>query len=488
HFKPAPLLAAIVWRRCFSGSSRRVCLKQTFIEHSSQLANGENRADTQEGFEETGEVSLVGWVRSLRRQKKVSFIELGDGTTHKTLQIVVSPSELLPADVSADTCLRVVGRLSATDRAANGLELQASSLAVTGPADRASGLSFHQEQRPDTARQSPHLRPRLAGFQAVCRLRAALNRALRSALDERHYLEVEAPVLTSNDCEGAGETFRLADSESFFRSPVHLTVSSQLHLEALALGLSRVYCLARAFRAEKSLTTYHLAEFSMLEAEATELDSTDALCNHVEWLLKTAANCVISQCPEDLSKLANHEDSDSDNNLSAIENLLSKSFARLTFADAVKALMEKTGEFKVPPTMGMPDLRREHELALVQLCGNIPVFVTDFPVKSRPFYCAESSPGLSASFDLLLPGVGEVLGGSVRESDSTRLNQSIKRHQLLESSVERLHWYLELRRFGSAPHGGYGLGVDRFLRFLVGGSTSVKELVPFPRSFHHCPS
>uniref|UniRef100_A0A1I8FNT6 histone deacetylase n=1 Tax=Macrostomum lignano TaxID=282301 RepID=A0A1I8FNT6_9PLAT len=126
-------------------------------------------------------------------------------------------------------------------------------------------------------------------------------------------------------------------------------------------------------------------------------------------------------------------------------------------------LMEKTANSKVPPTMGMSDLRREHELALVQLCGNIPVFVTDFPVKSRPFYCAESSPGLSASFDLLLPGVGEVLGGSVRESDSTRLNQSIKRrHQLLESSVERLHWYLELRRFGSAPHGGYGLGVDRF--------------------------
>uniref|UniRef100_A0A1I8F595 AA_TRNA_LIGASE_II domain-containing protein n=1 Tax=Macrostomum lignano TaxID=282301 RepID=A0A1I8F595_9PLAT len=414
---------AIVWRRCFSGSSRRVCLKQTFIEHSSQLANGENRADTQEGFEETGE-------------------------------IVVSPSELLPADVSADTCLRVVGRLSATDRAANGLELQASSLAVTGPADRASGLSFHQEQRPDTARQSPHLRPRTG------RLSGRLPAARR----------IEP---------GAA---------SFFRSPVHLTVSSQLHLEALALGLSRVYCLGRAFRAEKSLTTYHLAEFSMLEAEATELDSTDALCNHVEWLLKTASNCVISQCPEDLSKLANHEDSDSGNNLSAIENLLSKSFARLTFADAVKALMEKTGEFKVPPTMGMSDLRREHELALVQLCGNIPVFVTDFPVKSRPFYCAESSPGLSASFDLLLPGVGEVLGGSVRESDSTRLNQSIKRHQLLESSVERLHWYLELRRFGSAPHGGYGLGVDRFLRFLVGGSTSVKELVPFPRSFHHCPS
>ncbi|KII84260.1 hypothetical protein PLICRDRAFT_46113 [Plicaturopsis crispa FD-325 SS-3] len=430
------------------------------------------------------DIQVNGWVKSIRRQKKVSFAVITDGSSAQGLQAVLSDASL-SKQLTNGTSVRLSGRLTESRGPGQDHELQVDSLEVLGECHPETYPIQKQALSTEYLRDNCHLRTRTEAGAAMLRLRHSTSQALHHYFEGQGFCYAHTPIITSNDCEGAGETFRIApvkgtapgltSTEEFFSRPAYLTVSSQLHLEALASAVSRVYTLSPCFRAERSQTSRHLAEFWMLEAEWAFTNRVTDVCDVVEAALKT----VLRASNPDLAALWNEGDM---TRRKAIEDL-SISDARWTqmsYTDAISELETHqaiSGEFQYPPAWGNA-LQSEHERWLAEKLVGGPVFVTDYPAALKPFYMRLNDDGRTvACFDLLVPHVGELAGGSLREERLPMLESSLAAHNLDRDAYQ---WYLDLRKYGGAPHGGFGMGFERLIGWLS-GIENVRECIPMPR-------
>uniref|UniRef100_A0A3Q4M5L4 Asparaginyl-tRNA synthetase 2, mitochondrial n=1 Tax=Neolamprologus brichardi TaxID=32507 RepID=A0A3Q4M5L4_NEOBR len=391
----------------------------------------------------------TGWVRSVRAQKANVFLHVNDGSSLQSLQVVAS-SELSDPLLTFGSAVEVTGILKKSPHTKQPVELDAKQINVVGECNPVD-FPFKIKERHglEYIRQFPHLRCRTNAFSSLLRLRSEATAAIHSYFKDNGFVEINTPIITSNDCEGAGELFQVepsgpdyAEGENFFSVPAYLTVSGQLHLEVMSGAFSKVYTFGPTFRAENSQSRRHLAEFYMVEAEISFTQSLEDLTKVMEDMFRFATEHVLAHCVEDVDLFHKHV---------------------------------------TPGHRWGCDLKTEHEKYLVKHCGNIPVFVTDYPYDLKPFYARDNQnhpERTAAAVDLLVPGVGELCGGSLREE---RLNLLSARAGLNDV----YSWYLDLRRFGSVPHGGFGLGFERYLQCIL-GVDNIKDVVPFPRFSHSC--
>lgn len=437
-------------------------------------------------------IKVKGWVKAIRRQKEFTFVDVNDGSSLQNLQVVLSSTKR-PSNLGFHSSLSTSGVLRPSFHKGQDVELLADEIEVEGDPDfETYPFKARTKYSPEYVRQYPHLRAR-TNFSAMLRVRSQTKLAIQEYFSESGFINIDTPILTSNDCEGAGEVFTVealtrrkredsASDSQFFSQPVYLTVSGQLHLEAMASGLSKVYNFSPTFRAENSQTRRHLSEFWMVEAEEAFLSGADgfqSLKERIESLIKSTIRSVLEKQEDDLSYYwKQNEDTEK-----FVQNTLYQSFAHLQYHEAMEILMGNSHVFKMKPVQG-GDLGKEHELFLANYMGNIPVFVTDWPLEIKAFYMGakEEDPSLVYGLDLLFPGVGEVVGGGLREYRLPVLQQRLEKRNLLKS----LNWYADLRKFsGRSPSGGFGLGFERLLLFLLGIS-NIKDTIPFPRWSKHC--
>lgn len=426
---------------------------------------------------------VQGWVYSIRKMKHNLFVDVSDGSTNEVLQVVI-PKSAQPADLTYGSSIDAEGILAL---APNGrLELQAIKACVFGTCDVTDGYPL-QPKKPYNAeymRHYMHFRPRAKEFSSLLRLRDSATAAINNHFRNRNFINIHTPILTSNDCEGAGETFIIRpDSkqileamkkdgmsldESYFNSKAYLTVSGQLHLEVSARTLSKVYTFGPTFRAENSKSRLHLSEFYMVEAEKAFTSNIEEIAEEIELLLKNVAKDMVNHNHTDFHFLC----------ASGLEWLNSK-FGYMTYDEAIDILNNHAIEFQHPIKYG-DALSKEHELFLVKHNNNIPVFVINWPKEDKPFYMKECShdPSKVAGLDLLVPIVGELVGGSIREDDYEKLKLKLPPNH-------NLSWYLELRKYGNVPTGGFGMGFERFLQYVL-GIPNIKDTIPFPRWPHNC--
>ncbi|XP_028968424.1 probable asparagine--tRNA ligase, mitochondrial [Galendromus occidentalis] len=428
------------------------------------------------------DVTLLCWVRTLRKHKDVVFADLSDGLSPKYLQAVFDAQRVSP-DLGVGCSLKVTGDLVESQGKSQRLELVPKTYEIIGKCNLVN-YPFRPRREYPVAHERAHLhlRPRLRKFAALHRIRNDLTQSMHSFFQELDFCHIQTPIITSNDCEGAGEVFSISHpndpkekdsaeekrNPSYFPSRCHLTVSAQLHLEALVHSISRVYTVQPAFRAENALSRKHLCEFAMLEAELT-VENLDELVRLSEGLIKHCWQAV--RTSEDLKALKAEEWRDK------LDEALQQGFLELSYGDAIKEL--KGRNFECPIEWG-DDFKVEHEEFLVATVSKgRPVVVTRFPAKLKPFYM-EKSGETAECFDVLVPIGGEIVGGSLRETDLETLGTLID-----DQKIEGLDWYLDLREYGSIPHGGFGLGIDRLMQYFT-NTNSIKEIVAFPRWERHC--
>ncbi|XP_034614974.1 probable asparagine--tRNA ligase, mitochondrial isoform X2 [Trachemys scripta elegans] len=370
------------------------------------------------------------------------------------------------------------------------VELKAENIRVVGPCDTLTFPFKPRERQPlEYSRQFPHLRCRTNTLSSLLRVRSEATAAIHSFFKDNGYVHVHTPIITSNDCEGAGELFHVRTSNKvqepgenshFFNVPAFLTVSGQLHLEVMAGAFTQVFTFGPTFRAENSQSRRHLAEFYMVEAEVSFTESLQDIIQVMEDLFKTATSIVLSKCPQDVELFHKYV---SPAQKGRLEQMLKNKFITISYTEAVEILKRAPQTFTFQPKWGS-DLQTEHEKYLVKHCGEVPVFVVNYPYDLKPFYMRDNEDGPQhtvAAVDLLVPGIGELCGGSLRE----------ERLHFLQSRLERLgladayQWYLDLRHFGSAPHGGFGMGFERYLQCIL-GVENIKDVIPFPRFPHSC--
>jgi asparaginyl-tRNA synthetase len=439
------------------------------------------------------QITVNGWVRTRRQSKAVSFVELNDGSSFKNLQIVLEQGALpLETDAALTTgsCIRVTGDLVASPAAGQPVELRAREVFIYGTADPASFPLQKKGHSMEYLREIAHLRPRTNTFGAVFRVRNALAFAIHSFFQERDFLYIQAPVITASDAEGAGAMFGVTTldlmnlprtpegkpdhTKDFFGSPAYLTVSGQLEAEIMALAFSQVYTFAPTFRAEESNTARHAAEFWMIEPEMAfyDLDDNRQLA---EDFIKYQIKYVMDHCPDDLAFFDQRIEPGL---IAALTHVLEKPFAHVPYTEAVK-LLEQSGEtFQYPVAWGM-DLQTEHERYLTEHIFKQPIVVTDYPKKIKAFYMRENEDGETVrAMDVLVPRIGEIIGGSQREERYDVLLRRIRETGLNE---ETYWWYLELRKFGTAPHSGFGLGFERMMMFVT-GMKNIRDVIAFPRT------
>ncbi|KAH0811077.1 hypothetical protein GEV33_011708 [Tenebrio molitor] len=432
-------------------------------------------------------IRVKGWVKSLRDQKENVFVDVSDGSTDRKLQILV-PKKSKPGGLATGASIVASGRVTLSPKGQ--IELSARDISVCGECVVSDGYPFapRKQYTPEYVRQYLHLRPRTAKFGALLRVRNAATLAVYDHFNREGFINVHTPILTSNDCEGAGEVFKVlpesrsvlramlkegqSDDEVYFDRKSFLTVSGQLHLEAAAHGLSRVYTFGPTFRAENSRSRLHLSEFYMLEAEVAFVDELRAVMECVEKLVKSVTQAVLDKSMEDVERCREKKES------SASFSWLDKTFPVMTYREAVGILNDHRDKFR-EDFSSSKGLGKEHELFLVQHCGGVPTFVIDWPQEMKPFYARANGDGTVAALDLLGPNVGEVAGGSLRENDHVRLGEKLPKNN------SHLEWYLELRKFGSVPTGGFGLGFERYLQLIL-GTSNIKDVIPFPRWPHNC--
>ncbi len=439
------------------------------------------------------QITVNGWVRTRRQSKAVSFVELNDGSSFKNLQIVIEQGALPPetdAALTTGSCIRASGDLVASPAAGQPVELRAREIFIYGTADPASFPLQKKGHSMEFLREIAHLRPRTNTFGAVFRVRSALAFAIHRFFQERGFLYIQAPVITASDAEGAGAMFgvttldlmnlprtpegRLDYTQDFFGSPTYLTVSGQLEAEIMALAFSQVYTFAPTFRAENSNTPRHAAEFWMIEPEMAfyDLDDNRRLA---EDFIKYQIRCVMEQCPDDLAFFNQRIEPGL---LDALTHVLETPFEHVPYTEAVR-LLEQSGEsFQYPAHWGM-DLQTEHERYLTEQTFKKPIVVTDYPKAIKAFYMRENDDGQTVrAMDVLVPRIGEIIGGSQREERYDVLLRRIREMGLNEANY---WWYLELRKFGTAPHSGFGLGFERMLMFIT-GMKNIRDVIPFPRT------
>ena len=422
-------------------------------------------------------VRAQGWLRSARHSKGVSFFDLSDGSCMAGLQVVVAPelanyeSELKALGTGA--AILVEGELVASPAQGQRVELRASAIEVIGDAPPDYPLQKKRHTF-EYLRTIAHLRPRTNTLGAVLRVRNEASRAIHDFFQERGFVWLHTPILTAADAEGAGEMFEIAGSQEFFGRTARLTVSGQLEGEIGALALRDIYTFGPTFRAENSNTSRHLAEFWMVEPEMAfcDLDGNAALA---EEFLKCVLKRVLERGAEDMRFFDERIQKGVVRNL---EHVVSTPFARMTYTEAIAALEASGKAFEFPVRWGI-DLQSEHERWLCEEHVRRPLVVTDYPAAIKAFYMFQNEDGNTVrAMDVLAPGIGEIVGGSQREHREDRLRA---RMAAMGVSTEELWWYLELRRFGSVPHAGFGLGFERMVQFITGMS-NIRDVIAFPRA------
>ncbi|KAM6987917.1 asparaginyl-tRNA synthetase isoform 2-T2 [Tautogolabrus adspersus] len=434
-----------------------------------------------------GNIKVQGWIRSVRPQKTNLFLHVNDGSSLQPLQIVAS-SELNNPSLTFGCAVEVTGTLKRSPHHKQPVELEADQIQVIGECNPVDfPFKIKERHSLEYLRQFPHLRCRTNAFSSLLRIRSEATTAIHSYFKKNGFVQIHTPVITSNDCEGAGELFQVEppspesnEGENFFSVPAFLTVSGQLHLEVMSGALSKVYTFGPTFRAENSQSRRHLAEFYMVEAEVSFTESLEDLTKVMEDMFRSATEHVLAHCPEDVDLFHKHV---TPGHRETVDSMLKKRFPTMSYTEAIDILNRSSEKFAFPTNWGC-DLQTEHEKYLVKHCGNIPVFVTDYPYNLKPFYARDNQDHpehTAAAVDLLVPGVGELCGGSLREE---RLD--LLRARLEEAGLEETYsWYLDLRRFGSVPHGGFGLGFERYLQCVL-GVENIKDVIPFPRFSHSC--
>ena len=439
------------------------------------------------------EITVCGWARTIRDMKTFGFIELNDGSCFRNLQVVMSADELHNykeiAGQNVGAALIVRGTVVLTPEAKQPLELRAAQIAVEGRSTPDYPLQ-KKRHSVEFLRTIQHLRPRTNLFSATFRVRSAAAYAVHEFFQSRGFVYVHTPIITGSDCEGAGEMFQVttldlnnvpktADgqvdySQDFFGKKTSLTVSGQLNAENFAMAFGDVYTFGPTFRAENSNTQRHAAEFWMIEPEMAFADLDDDL-ECMEAMVKFIINTVLEKCPQEMEFFNSFVDKGL---LERLHNVVDNDFGRITYTDAVKLLKDSGHKFDYPVEWGI-DLQTEHERYLTEQVFNKPVFVTDYPKEIKAFYMRMNDDGKTvAAADCLVPGIGEIIGGSQREE---RLDLLTKRMQELGLREEDYWWYLDLRRYGSCRHAGFGLGFERMVMYLTGVS-NIRDVELHPRT------
>ncbi|MCV3743588.1 asparagine--tRNA ligase [Ureaplasma sp. ES3154-GEN] len=428
-------------------------------------------------------ITVTGWVKSNRVSKKLGFLVINDGSDFSNLQVVYKNNELVNFDEIKNArmwaAVRVQGELKLTPSKQQSFELVAQEIQLLKQSDE-DFLMNNNDLNPETLRMNAHLRIRTNTFHAIMKIRSTLAYAIHKFMNQNDFSWVAAPLFTGNDAEGAGETFTLKpiDNEEFFGKPTFLTVTGQLQAEAYAQALSNVYTFGPTFRAEKSHTNRHLAEFWMIEPEMAFTD-LKGMQNVVEKLIKFAISEVLVKNPKELSFLADKNDPDL---IKRLRKVVESEFVRLDYKDAITILQEavsKQWEFENKNIFFGMDLNSEHERYLCEQYVHGPVFLQNFPKAIKAFYMKQNDDNETvAATDLLIPAIGELVGGSQREADYTKL---VQRCQELNLDTTSLQWYLDLRRFGYYMSAGFGIGFERLVMYVT-GVDNIKDTIPFPRS------
>ncbi len=445
---------------------------------------------------EDKEVTIEAWVKTVRASKNFGFIEINDGSFFKNIQIVFSESlsnfnEISKLTISSS--IKVTGKLVVTENSKQPFEIQATQIEVFNLSDTAYPLQKKRHTF-EYMRTIAHLRPRANTFNAVFRVRSVLAYAIHKFFQERDFVYVHTPILTSSDAEGAGEMFNVNSfdlanvpklengqvdfSKDFFGKPAHLTVSGQLNAETYAMAFRNVYTFGPTFRAENSNTVKHAAEFWMIEPEICFADLEDDM-DMAEDMIKFIFSYVLEHCPEEMQFFNDFIDKGL---LDRLHNVINSDFGRITYTDAVKELEKANDEFEYKVSWGV-DLQTEHERYLCEKIFKKPVFVTDYPKDIKAFYMKQNPDGKTvAATDLLAPGIGEIIGGSQREENYDKL---LSRMQELNMPISEYNWYLDLRKYGSCNHAGFGLGFERAIMYLT-GMQNIRDVIPFPRTPKNC--
>ncbi|NQV03785.1 MAG: asparagine--tRNA ligase [Bacteroidia bacterium] len=439
------------------------------------------------------EVLVKGWVRTKRGNKNINFIALNDGSVIHHIQVVVEVTnfdEALLKQITTGSSIAVTGTLVESMGQGQSVEVQARTIEVYGTADPENYPLQKKGHSLEFLREIAHLRPRTNTFGAVLRIRHAMSFAIHKYFNDNGFYYLHSPIVTGSDAEGAGEMFRVStldpknppltpDGEvdyemDFFGKETNLTVSGQLEAELGALALSLVYTFGPTFRAENSNTPRHLAEFWMIEPEMAFYDIHDNM-DLAEDFLKFLMQYILDHCMDDLEFLNKMYDNEL---IERLKHVVSDSFERLTYTEAIEILKASGQKFEFPVAWGA-DLQSEHERYLVEKHFKRPVMVTDYPKEIKAFYMKQNDDGKTVrGLDVLFPRIGEIIGGSQREENFDRLSQRIREMDIPEEDV---WWYLDTRRYGTVPHSGFGLGFERLILFVTGMS-NIRDVIPFPRT------
>ena len=445
---------------------------------------------------ENKEVTLTAWVRTVRDSKTFGFIELNDGSFFKNIQVVFDTTlenfeEICKLTISSS--IEVTGIVVVTENAKQPFEIHAKSVKILNLSDSSYPLQKKRHSF-EYLRTIAHLRPRTNTFNAVFRVRSVFAYAIHKFFQERGFVYVHTPILTSSDAEGAGEMFNVNSfdlnnvpkndegqvdySKDFFGKSAHLTVSGQLNGETYAEAFRNIYTFGPTFRAENSNTVKHAAEFWMIEPEICFANLEDDM-DLAEDMIKYTFQYVLDNCPEEMQFFNDFVDKDL---LNRINNIINSDFARISYTDAVKELEKVNDKFEFKVYWGV-DLQTEHERYLCEQVFKKPVFVTDYPIDIKAFYMKQNPDGKTvAAADLLAPGIGEIIGGSQREENYEKL---VSRMKELNMPIENYEWYLDLRKYGSCEHAGFGLGFERAIMYLT-GMQNIRDVIPFPRTPKNC--
>lgn len=438
------------------------------------------------------EILICGWVRSIRSNNNIGFIELNDGSMLKNIQIVIENnlenySEVCSSPISST--ISVKGKVILTPENKQPFEIKALNIFIEGKSNQDYPLQ-KKKHTFEYLRTIGHLRPRTNTFLSVFRIRSVISYAIHSYFKEQGYEYIHSPIITTSDCEGAGEMFKVTTldlkdvekkdnkevdfSKDFFGKLANLTVSGQLEAEIMALALGKVYTFGPTFRAENSNTSRHAAEFWMIEPEAAFLELFGAM-DLAENMLKYVVNVVLNECKQELEFLNNFIDKGLIDRLNNVKN---STFERIEYTEAIEILLKSNKRFEFEVKWGV-DLQSEHERYLTENHFKKPIFLYNYPKEIKAFYMRLNDDQKTvASFDCLVPGIGEIIGGSQREERYTVLENRIKECGL---PIENYWWYLDLRKYGETKHSGFGLGLERLVMYITGMS-NIRDVIPFPRT------
>ena len=457
------------------------------------LSGGRTKiADLLKSEQRNIEVTVKGWVRTKRGNKNIAFIALNDGSTVHNIQIVVDLAkfdETLIKDITTGACIRVDGTLVDSVGSGQPVEIQAAKIEIYGKADSSYPLQKKGHSL-EFLREIAYLRPRTNTFGAILRIRHAMAYAIHKYFNDRGFYYLHTPLITASDCEGAGAMFSVTTldlnnvprtpegkvdySQDFFGRPCNLTVSGQLEGELGALSLSQIYTFGPTFRAENSNTPRHLAEFWMIEPEVAFYDLNDNM-DFAEDFLKYLIQYALDNCADDLEFMNRMWDNEL---LERLHFVVENDFKRLDYTEGIEILKASGQKFEFPVDWGC-DLQSEHERYLVEKHFKRPVILINYPKQIKAFYMKQNDDGKTVrAMDVLFPKIGEIIGGSEREADYDKLMARVKE---LGMNEKEIWWYLDTRRWGSAPHSGFGLGFERLLLFVT-GMANIRDVIPFPRT------